>query len=412
MHEYALKGKCQLFLQAGIPEVALSSCFGCVQSIRKRRIINNPNHREGILRLSHTKSTLSASSEVEVSSDFSAALELAKKALGYISKLRTPPTPAIYQLWYRYAEGSNAELRDELSELVEAESAPLSQLREICQRYFPEAANAEVSQRAALALANQLEKLQDVLQEQGDAGRDFSQSVNATKNQLNRAPVDSRILQQSIESVLASNARMQAHLAETDAKLSASQQQIQSLQRDLHEAQKAMFVDPLTGLGNRRLFDVTIEQALESAKQTMQTVDAPLCVLSLLDIDGFKIVNDTFGHAAADRVLRFVAENMQRLGKEASIARLGGDEFAILHRVESAEQADLLAQELRDFFDGTELILQPQKLAVGHLTASLGVAVLRKEDDRHSWFDRADKLLYGAKRGGRNQVLCEPPLGR
>ncbi|MEO8270913.1 MAG: GGDEF domain-containing protein [Aureliella sp.] len=332
--------------------------------------------------------------------------------MSYISKFRTPPTPEIYQLWYRYAEGSNVKLCSELSDIVDAESVPLSRLLEICQRYFPAVDDADMPQRAAQALVKEIEKLQLVLQDQGDAGRDFGENVNATQVELKRVPVDSRILQHSIERVLASNAQMQARLAETDARLTNSQQQIQSLQRDLHEAQKAMFVDTLTGLGNRRLFDVTIEQAIEGARQTAQDEEPQLCVLSLLDIDGFKQVNDTFGHAAADRVLRFVAENMQRLGLEASIARLGGDEFAMLHRVESFEQADKLAQELCDFLDSTELVLQPQKIAIGHLTVSLGVAVLRKEDDRQSWFDRADKLLYGAKRGGRNQVLCEPALGR
>ncbi len=362
--------------------------------------------------MSQPKPTKSAPPQVDSSQDFATAFELAKKALGYVSKFRTPPTPAIYQLWYRYAEGRNQELCDELSGIVAAESAPLSQLQELCQRYFPEADDADVSQRAARALVTEIEKLQVVLQDQGDAGRDFGENVNATQVELKRVPVDSRILQHSIERVLASNAQMQARLAETDARLSNSQQQIQSLQRDLLEAQKAMFVDTLTGLGNRRLFDVTIEQAIGNARLAAQEEEAPLCVLSLLDIDGFKRVNDTFGHAAADRVLRFVAENMQRLGREASVARLGGDEFAMLHRVESFEQADQLAQKLRDFFDSAELTLQPQKLAIGQLTVSLGVAVLRNEDDRHSWFDRADKLLYGAKRAGRNQVLCEPPLGR
>lgn len=348
----------------------------------------------------------------EPSSDFAAAFELAKQALGYISKFRTPPTPAIYQLWYRYAEGRNPELNDELSGIADAESVSLSQLQEICQRFFPEIEHPEIPQRSARALIHEIEKLQLVVQDQGDAGRKFGQSVNATQEELKRFPIDAQILQQSIQGVLASNAQMQARLADTDARLTSSQQQIQSLQRDLHEAQKVMFVDPLTGLGNRRLFDMTINQIMESSTQSPRTEEKSLCVLSLLDMDGFKRVNDTFGHAAADRVLQFVAENMQRLAMEASIARLGGDEFAVLHRVESFEHADRIAQDLRDFFDSTELTLQPQKLAIGQLTASFGVAVLRDDDDRQSWFDRADKLLYGAKRGGRNQVLCEPALGR
>ncbi len=115
--------------------------------------------------------------------------------------------------------------------------APLSQLLEICQRYFPKVDDADASQRAA-HVVHEIGKLQVVLQNQGEAGREFGESVNATQEKLKRVPMDSRILQQSIEGVLASNARMQARLQETDARLASSQQQIQSLQRDLHEAQR------------------------------------------------------------------------------------------------------------------------------------------------------------------------------
>lgn len=343
--------------------------------------------------------------------EYSAALEIAKQALGYVGRFHTPPTPEVYQLWYRFVEGKHAELCREMAELVEAHSLPLSQLLDIGLRHFPTIDNADASQRASSGLASEIASLQLLLQDQSDAGRVFDKQVSATSQELQQASANSQMLQRCINDVLASNARMQTRLAETDAGLTSAQQQIRALQSELRDAQKALFVDPLTGVGNRRLFEAAIEQALESSRKTA-VADASLCVLTLLDIDNFKRINDTFGHAAADQILRFFADSMQRLGEDATIARLGGDEFAVLHRVEAFDEADLLAQQLLDFFDSTQLVLQPKDVAIGQLSASLGVAVLRNEDDRHSWFERADKLLYGAKRGGRKQVLCEPALGR
>ncbi len=342
---------------------------------------------------------------------FSEVFAIAKQALTYVGLFRTPPTPEIYQLWYRFVEGADEKLRAELSQAMDARAINTSQLDELYHRYFPNIVDFDTHAHVGNSLAEQLEAVQGLLQEQSRAQNEFGQSVQSTHERLQTPALDSAAMSRCLEQMLASNAQMQAKLAETDSRLNNSQQQIQSLQSELHQAQKAMFTDNLTGVSNRRFFDLLMQQTTAGSNRESANVPG-LCVLTLLDMDGFKHINDSFGHADADEVLRHLAGVMQRAVGDGSLARLGGDEFAIVHRVDEFEQADQLAESLRKSFSAKQLVLQRSGLTIGTLTASMGVAVLRDDDDRHSWFERADKLLYAAKNAGRNRVMLETRLGR
>lgn len=342
---------------------------------------------------------------------FSEVFAIAKEALTYIGLFRTPPTPEIYQLWYRFVEGADEQLRAELSKAMDSRAINTSQLEELYHRYFPRIIDFDTHAHIGNSLAEQLESVQGLLQEQSRAQNEFGQSVQTTNQRLQTPALDNAALRRCIDQMLASNAQMQTKLAETDLRLNSSQQQIQMLQSELHQAQKAMFTDNLTGVSNRRFFDLLIQQTTETPRRHADTASG-LCVLTLVDLDGFKRINDDFGHAAADEVLRHLAAMMQRVVGAGTLTRLGGDEFAIVHRVDEFEQADQLAEELRKSFSAKQLVLQRSGISIGTLTASMGVAVLRDDDDRDSWFERADKLLYAAKNAGRNRVMLEPSMGR
>ncbi|HEX5803384.1 MAG TPA: diguanylate cyclase [Azospira sp.] len=159
--------------------------------------------------------------------------------------------------------------------------------------------------------------------------------------------------------------------------------------------QRANF-DPLTGLANRARFADRLTQALASAQRN----DHGLAVC-YLDLDRFKPVNDTLGHAAGDALLRQAAQRMRSvLREEDTLARIGGDEFALLlPRVKGAGDVSRVAAKIID------LVHAPFDLPEG--TASIGVSigiVLFPEDgeDATTLGDAADRALYAAKAGGRN----------
>ena len=168
--------------------------------------------------------------------------------------------------------------------------------------------------------------------------------------------------------------------------------------------QKLAISDPLTGLYNRRFFDVRLSEEFRLAARHL----VPLSVI-LLDIDHFKRVNDTHGHPAGDRVLVEIARVVQRTLRHSDcLARYGGEEFVLLLPLTDGEGARAKAEEIRAAIKGIALEVGGQVLTV---TASLGVARYDAATcpDPEALVSEADHALYLAKRSGRDQVQAFSP---
>ena len=154
--------------------------------------------------------------------------------------------------------------------------------------------------------------------------------------------------------------------------------------------------DPLTGLPNRLLFDDRIEQAIEQARRLQQH-----CLLLFLDLDSFKVVNDTLGHIMGDELLRVVAGRLRNVLRGTdTIARLGGDEFVVLAGGTSPDYAADLARKILHAL-GTPVSLGNESVTV---SGSIGIAVYPDNgSDRHELMRAADIAMYSAKAAGRNR---------
>jgi len=158
--------------------------------------------------------------------------------------------------------------------------------------------------------------------------------------------------------------------------------------------------DVLTGVANRRHFLATVDREVERQRRY-----GPPCGLLMLDIDHFKSVNDSFGHACGDQVLRHVArlclENIRGID---TLGRMGGEEFAVV--VPETDDAGVLrlAERLRLAVAGS--VLDAETGASVRVTLSVGATLHRLHDDAvEVTFARADKALYEAKHAGRNRVI-------
>lgn len=157
--------------------------------------------------------------------------------------------------------------------------------------------------------------------------------------------------------------------------------------------------DGLTGIYNHRFFKVFLSRQIIQHKR----YDHPLTLI-MLDIDYFKKLNDTHGHQAGDSVLKQVAELLLRLTRKADlVARYGGEEFAVILTETDLRGGAVAAERIRMAFERYSFVHEG-KLKL-KLTASLGVAVVKQDiETADELIEAADKLLYEAKRLGRNRI--------
>ncbi|MCQ2061636.1 MAG: GGDEF domain-containing protein, partial [Fibrobacter sp.] len=154
----------------------------------------------------------------------------------------------------------------------------------------------------------------------------------------------------------------------------------------------------LTGCLNRAGFSSILMKEQNNLNQNGVPVS-----FVILDIDHFKHINDTYGHAVGDEVLVNLTKLIQnKIRNTDSLVRWGGEEFVIFCEDTKLQNANFLAEKLRIAIENTPLIMQQQ------VTCSFGVAEMVAGEDPKRLFERADKALYTSKESGRNRVTSAP----
>lgn len=168
------------------------------------------------------------------------------------------------------------------------------------------------------------------------------------------------------------------------------------------QLRKLAFHDHLTLLANRSLFWNRVEHALALAQRTRQRV-----AVMFLDLDNFKIVNDTLGHDAGDRLLQAAAQRLVKATRPSdTVARLGGDEFAILlEGIDSETDIERIARPISTAFSRPLLVDGRETDA----SASIGVACSRPGDDAEQLLRNADIAMYNAKAAGKSRLVVFEP---
>ncbi len=187
---------------------------------------------------------------------------------------------------------------------------------------------------------------------------------------------------------------------EVEAKMRDGQKQTQLLQKSLETARKAAEQDHLTGLPNRRSFEGTFREEVAEAQRNGELLSVAFC-----DIDHFKMINDTHGHDAGDRVLKFVAGLLARIsGDRAHVARHGGEEFVMLFRGKSVADAAKVVDDAREDMAKRNLVDRKTGIRMERVTFSGGVADVFNYPDARDALKAADRALYLAKEHGRNRI--------
>lgn len=179
-----------------------------------------------------------------------------------------------------------------------------------------------------------------------------------------------------------------------------SEDEARSLRRSLARAKRDAEVDYLTGLPNRRAFEVLLERHYEEARAACEPLSVAFC-----DIDKFKEVNDTHGHEAGDRVIKLIADTLAHISNDhCHVARHGGEEFVMLFRGLPPSEAAAKLDEARESLANRRLINRKTDQAFGQITFSGGVADVFGFGDARAALKAADDALYRAKESGRNRI--------
>jgi len=163
------------------------------------------------------------------------------------------------------------------------------------------------------------------------------------------------------------------------------------------EARQLADTDALTGLHNRRTFHETLSREVARAQRYQRDL-----ALIVLDLDDFKLVNDTHGHLAGDAVLTEVGERLRSVARTADVAcRIGGEEFAVILPECGLVDAEAFYQRLANAISTRPIS------DLGTVQFSAGIGELRPDDDAVSLFERVDHSLYDAKRAGKNRAIAD-----
>ncbi|PYM19101.1 MAG: hypothetical protein DMD78_25585 [Candidatus Rokuibacteriota bacterium] len=204
-------------------------------------------------------------------------------------------------------------------------------------------------------------------------------------------------LMSSFNKMLGTIEQQAAEINTYATRLDAAYKELESTNARLKETS---FKDEVTGLYNRRFFSLRLEEELSRYRR----FNHPVSVV-LLDLDGFKAVNDEYGHTVGDDTLREVAQILMKHSRGINVvSRYGGDEFAVLLVETSKAGARLYADRIRE-------VVAKYPFSHGKvITASFGVASLPDDEagTAEDLFRAADEALYTAKRAGKNQVAASP----
>lgn len=185
-----------------------------------------------------------------------------------------------------------------------------------------------------------------------------------------------------------------------EAQLKARGKAISQLKSRLAQSQKQALSDPLTNLPNRRAFEICLKTAMDHAHSAGLPLSVAFC-----DIDFFKRINDTHGHATGDRVIHHVGEILLKAANASvHVARHGGEEFALVFEKKTAAEAADILNKVRSALSAKHMVAKDTLRPIGEVTLSAGVAELQSGESSTALLARADHSLYEAKNSGRDRV--------
>lgn len=331
--------------------------------------------------------------------DFSATLNATyiKQIIPLMVRHNVAANPINYAIWYDYVAGNNVKLTEVVNQLI-SQQMPIDSEISI-ELYKKHVCNAslesfeKINEHLQKVIAQASISINDTYKKAEITNDSFQKKTLVLEN-ISEATDIKIVLQEIIQETQSLAATSQA----MQNKLDDANKEMELLRLELTQVRQMAVTDGLTGLLNRRAFDMTLAEIIEQSE--------PETYLSILDIDHFKRVNDDYGHTVGDNVIKYVAALMKKHSEDHHyVARYGGEELAIIMPNTSEDKAMEISENIRSSMENSRLKLKDNHQPLHKITLSIGIAQLRAGDDSESFVVRADSALYQAKETGRNKVV-------
>lgn len=305
-------------------------------------------------------------------------------------------TPLNFGLALDYLTGNDLQVEQAVRAMLQEKGRLTNGMVEkiIAEHREDEISSDNLSEMLAQVEAN-VEVLSSIADQSSTSAKDYGAALQREAHALadgNGAEV--------IAKLIAVTRTMIEHTREVEGRLRDGQQQTRLLQKNLETARRAAEQDHLTGLPNRRAFETVLRSEVATAHDQQEPLSVAFC-----DIDNFKLVNDTHGHDAGDRVLKFVANLLARVSDDkCHVARHGGEEFVMLFRGRTVAEAATIVDQAREDMSERNLVDRKTGERMDQVTFSGGVADVFAYEEPREALKAADRALYLAKEHGRNRV--------
>ena len=334
-------------------------------------------------------------------------IELATKILRYavpkMSELDIPVTPNNYSVWYEYFLGINLDLKRAIDEYIVKNTTFSDEINASLVKCFILGGSPDVIENVHVETQLVINNLLEKVSQMSSGTANLSETLSEFHQEIKQT-YDADVLYKLVDTLADEMASVISDNHQMEKSLSSMSDEICSLKSEMENLNIVAQTDELTSLFNRRAFEDEIQSHIQQYNQK----HCASCLL-VVDIDNFKLFNDTHGHLVGDKVLAYVALALKKTVKETDfVARYGGEEFVVLLPNTELNNALVVAETIRKKVADKKLTIgKGSKHSLGSITISVGVSTLNDSDDRESYFVRADEALYRAKSSGRNCICSE-----
>jgi diguanylate cyclase len=329
---------------------------------------------------------------------------LARGALAWLDERNVPPTPDNFTLAYAYVEGENTELRRGFDALMAVGSTfDPDTMNAQHERYFGGEANNELMAEFGEKLSTEVTSVLQLIEKASQDHSAYKQTLSTASGELEGNKLAQDAIKVLVNKMIGATRSMEVRTHELEGKLQTSSQEVAELRVRLEASQRDTIRDHLTGIPNRRAFDIELQSSIEATRETAEPLS-----LVMFDVDHFKLFNDTWGHQTGDQVLRLVANCIADNARHSdTTTRFGGEEFAVIMPSTALADAAAWAKQICNIVRSKRLIKKSTGGKLGVLTISAGVVKHKPGETETQFVRRADTCLYAAKHAGRDRVVSE-----